>query len=137
MRGHQDFTAASSRLHGDGWALVGDAAVFIDPVFSSGVLLGLESAHGLAACVLGHDTHDRWEARVRRASGAFEHAALAWYDASFLTVLFSAAERQDERTRGEIVALLAGDVFDDASTGPVRAAARLTALARHLGRSAS
>ena len=56
MRGLQDFSATSEQFFGDDWALCGDAAVFIDPIFSSGVLLGLEGAAGLSEAILGKTT---------------------------------------------------------------------------------
>jgi flavin-dependent dehydrogenase len=40
----RDWSYMSSRLAGDGWVLVGDAACFIDPLFSSGVHLAMSSA---------------------------------------------------------------------------------------------
>jgi flavin-dependent dehydrogenase len=130
MRGLQDFSATAERWHGDGWALCGDAAVFIDPVFSSGVLLGLECAAGLADALLGRTTLDAWQATIVRASKAFESVALSFYDRSFLTVIF--AEDQDPRIRSEIVALLAGDVVS--SLEPGKMAARLGTIARYLER---
>jgi len=42
----------TSRAYGDGWVLVGDAAFFIDPCFSSGVHLALSSAKEAARCYL-------------------------------------------------------------------------------------
>ena len=45
---YTNYQLVSSRLVGDGWALVGDTAGFIDPVFSSGLLIGLTSAMELA-----------------------------------------------------------------------------------------
>src|SRR5215470_13324180 len=38
-----DFSYRSARLHGDRWLLTGDAAGFIDPIFSSGAFLALFS----------------------------------------------------------------------------------------------
>ncbi|MGB0717606.1 MAG: NAD(P)/FAD-dependent oxidoreductase, partial [Phycisphaerae bacterium] len=38
----RDFTYSSKQVAGDGWVLVGDAYSFIDPVYSSGVLLALK-----------------------------------------------------------------------------------------------
>jgi flavin-dependent dehydrogenase len=68
MRGLQDFSASSDRYFGDGWALCGDAAVFIDPIFSSGVLLGLECAAGLSEAILGQRCWPAtWCGRQRRA----------------------------------------------------------------------
>ncbi len=43
-----DFSYRCKRLVGPGWALTGDAAAFLDPVFSSGVLLAMRSAEKLA-----------------------------------------------------------------------------------------
>ena len=48
---YTNYQLVSSRLVGDGWALVGDTAGFIDPVFSSGLLIGLTSATELAAAI--------------------------------------------------------------------------------------
>ena len=39
--GISDYSAASGKLRGDGYVLVGDAATFLDPVFSTGVFLAL------------------------------------------------------------------------------------------------
>ncbi len=43
VHGISDYSAKSSRLGGDGWVLVGDAATFLDPVFSTGVFLAMSS----------------------------------------------------------------------------------------------
>ena len=53
-----------SKYHGEGWALCGNASEFLDPVFSSGVTLALESASRaakLCARQLGGETVD-WDA---------------------------------------------------------------------------
>jgi flavin-dependent dehydrogenase len=39
--GISDYSTSSARSTGDGWILVGDAATFLDPVFSTGVFLAL------------------------------------------------------------------------------------------------
>jgi len=38
-------------MFGDGWALVGDTAGFIDPVFSSGLFIGMRGAFALADAI--------------------------------------------------------------------------------------
>jgi flavin-dependent dehydrogenase len=48
---YANYHLVSERMVGDGWALVGDTAGFIDPVFSSGLFLGMEGAHLLAAAI--------------------------------------------------------------------------------------
>jgi flavin-dependent dehydrogenase len=49
---YTNYQLVSSRVVGDGWALVGDTAGFIDPVFSSGLFIGMHSAMDLAAAIL-------------------------------------------------------------------------------------
>jgi len=39
-----NFSYQADQMYGDGWLLIGDAYAFIDPVFSSGVFLGMNSA---------------------------------------------------------------------------------------------
>jgi 1H-pyrrole-2-carbonyl-[peptidyl-carrier protein] chlorinase len=44
---------AMDRYAGDGWLMVGDAARFVDPIFSSGVSVAAESARSAAAAIGG------------------------------------------------------------------------------------
>lgn len=46
-----NFSYQADRMYGDGWMLVGDAYAFIDPVFSSGVFLGMQGAEFAAEAV--------------------------------------------------------------------------------------
>ena len=48
----QGYSATVSRVCGPGFHMVGNATEFLDPVFSSGVTLALESAHRGAATLL-------------------------------------------------------------------------------------
>lgn len=54
---HPEYTYISKRLSGDNWALVGDAALFLDPILSQGVTLashyGLMHGYAAAAFILG------------------------------------------------------------------------------------
>ena len=47
----KDWSYTSQRMAGDGWVLVGDAACFVDPLFSSGVHLAMMSGVMAAAYV--------------------------------------------------------------------------------------
>ncbi|MEM9555226.1 MAG: NAD(P)/FAD-dependent oxidoreductase [Acidobacteriota bacterium] len=47
-----DVSAVSRQAAGDGWVLCGDALAFLDPVFSTGVLLALRSGEMVADCVV-------------------------------------------------------------------------------------
>ena len=48
---YTNYQLVSSRVVGDGWALVGDTAGFIDPVFSSGLFIGMHGAFSLAKAI--------------------------------------------------------------------------------------
>lgn len=45
----RDWSYTCQQMHGPGWALVGDAAAFVDPLMSSGVSMAMRAAKGLAA----------------------------------------------------------------------------------------
>lgn len=49
---YTNYQWVSNRLYGDGWVLVGDAAGFVDPVFSSGLFLGMHGATTLADAII-------------------------------------------------------------------------------------
>ncbi|MFI2213274.1 NAD(P)/FAD-dependent oxidoreductase [Streptomyces sp. NPDC020141] len=53
FRTARDWSYHSKRFHGDGWALVGDSAAFVDPLFSTGVALAT-----LAGSVLAQIVHE-------------------------------------------------------------------------------
>jgi flavin-dependent dehydrogenase len=48
---YTNYQLVTSRMVGDGWALVGDTAGFIDPAFSSGLFIGMTSAMDLAEAI--------------------------------------------------------------------------------------
>jgi len=48
---YSNYQLVSSRMVGDGWALAGDTAGFIDPVFSSGLFIGMHGAISLAEAI--------------------------------------------------------------------------------------
>lgn len=48
---YTNYQLVSERMVGDGWALLGDTAGFIDPVFSSGLFLGMQGAWLLADAI--------------------------------------------------------------------------------------
>lgn len=129
------YAAKASRLHGPGFALLGNAAEFLDPVFSSGVTIALQSASLAAAAVdrqLRGEAVD-WQADYSDALGygieTFRAFVTGWYDGSLQEVIFF--PRQDPAIRRMICSVLAGYAWDRANpyTGP-QAHRRLAALAK-------
>src|SRR4029450_10806442 len=61
----RDYSYRSTQVAGDGWVLVGDAFGFLDPLYSSGVLLALKSGELAAeAIVEGLETGNMSAAQV-------------------------------------------------------------------------
>ena len=54
----KDYSYRATKVAGDGWVMIGDAWGFLDPLYSSGVLLALRSGEMAAdAIVEGLDSH--------------------------------------------------------------------------------
>ncbi len=77
VRVESDFNYCHDRLAGPGWLLVGDAAGFVDPLFSIGVFLA-QSAAQLAAYFLGSLDSSMSEERLY---SAYEHHLRSQYEA--------------------------------------------------------
>jgi flavin-dependent dehydrogenase len=92
-----DFSYRNSRLYGDRWLLAGDAAGFIDPIFSSGVFLAVFSGELAADAlheILNHPTKTRklfpvYERKVNRAMDVYLRFINAWYTKEFIEVFSS------------------------------------------------
>jgi halogenation protein CepH len=88
IRVRKDYSYLQERFWRPGMALVGDAACFIDPVFSSGVHLAtysaLLAARSLNSWLRGDLAEDRcfeeFEARYRREYALFHDFLVAFYD---------------------------------------------------------
>ena len=113
-----DFSYRARRMAGDGWVLVGDALGFLDPVYSSGVMLALKSGE-LAADAI-HAALQAGDVSGRRL-GAFapkfvagvqllRQLVYAFYDREFSFGKFTAAHPE---YKDHLVRLLIGDVFND------------------------
>ena len=92
-----DFSYRSARLRGDRWLLAGDAAGFIDPIFSSGVFLAVFSGEQCADVlneVLDHPgkarrLFRRYDRAVHRAMDIYLRFVNAWYTKEFIEVFLS------------------------------------------------
>ena len=112
----QDFSYRTSSGSGDGWVLVGDALGFIDPVYSSGVLLALVSgelageavAAGLSSNDLSGEFLGAWQPDYREGVGSFRSLVYAFYHPDFSIARFLSEYPQ---FRDHVVDILTGNVF--------------------------
>ena len=113
----KDYSYRSKQVAGDGWVLVGDAFGFLDPLYSSGVLLALKSGEQAADAIAdGLDRGDTSAAQLGRWGAAFNagvdrmrRLVCEYYDG----FSFGAMIRQYPEMRGTLTDLLIGDLFDD------------------------
>jgi len=123
-----------SSMHGPGFALLGNAAEFLDPVFSSGVTIAMCSA-SLAARALERqlagdpvDWDAEFERPLRRGVDCFREFVDAWYDGRLQTIFFS--EGHDSAIRGRICSILAGYAWDTGNPFVTETRRRLDVLAQ-------
>jgi flavin-dependent dehydrogenase len=114
VRTISDWSYRSRELAGDRWILVGDAGAFIDPVFSTGVQLGLSAAFDAANCVdtaLATRRFERarfvgYERRMRRLVGTYTEFVKGFYTPEVGELLLHPTDKLG--LRAAITSLLAG-----------------------------
>jgi flavin-dependent dehydrogenase len=96
-----DYSYLHSRHAGDRYVLVGDAGAFLDPIFSTGVLMAMQSGIEAAETV-GRGVRDgdlrahrfsAYERRLVRRYHYFRRFAAGFYDPAFRDLFFSPSSR--------------------------------------------
>lgn len=114
-----NFSYRNQRPGGARFAAVGDAACFLDPVFSSGVTLALRGAVGVADAVgsaLAKDREDdpdlldAHHASMDRAYATFAALIDRFYNTPFAESVFMSRATPSDLRRG-VISVLAGDVW--------------------------
>lgn len=112
-----NFSYTSKQMGGHGYLLVGDAYAFIDPVFSSGVFLAMNSAELGAEVVDGalrnpdreKSLQRNFERRIRRGLKNFSWFIYRFTSPTMRYLFMQPSNRL--RMRQSVISLLAGDVF--------------------------
>lgn len=118
IRTLSDWSYSSERMVGERWLLVGDAATFIDPVFSTGVYLGMAGAFRAAetverALARGHCSrtallpYERW---VKEGVEVYRKFVRGFYRPEFVEVLLHPSDWMG--LRAAVTSLLAGHGLD-------------------------
>ena len=137
FRSIQGYSANVKSLYGRHFALLGNAAEFLDPVFSSGVTIALHSAK-LAADLLAKQleggTAD-WDTEFAEplmiGVDTFRTYVDGWYDFRFQNVVY-APDRSPEISR-MLSSILAGYAWDTENPFVAKSEQRLTALSEWVG----
>jgi flavin-dependent dehydrogenase len=113
----KEYSYKACKAAGDGWVLVGDAFGFLDPLYSSGVLLALTSGQMAADAIAdGLDANDTsesqlrsWEADHRKAMERMRNLVRAFYDG----LNFGQLVRKHPEKKHLITDILIGNLFKD------------------------
>jgi len=112
-----NFSYRTTPAVGDRFVAIGDSVVFVDPIFSTGVYVAMQSAE-LAAAVIAEqfrrgvfraDAFDAYRRRIESGTGLFFRFIDRYYDPSFLDVFLS--PRPPAMLRDAVVTVLAGGAF--------------------------
>ena len=113
----KDYSYRATHCSGDGWVLVGDAHGFLDPLYSSGVLLALKSGQ-MAADAIGEgiasgDTSaaqlGKWNAEFNEGMDRMRRLVVEYYDG----FSFGAFVRKHPDQQGHLTDLLIGNLFNE------------------------
>ncbi len=112
-----DYSYAMRQICGDRFVMIGDAARFVDPIFSSGVSVALNSAR--LACqdiVAAHEAGDFSRSRFATYESIIRNGVRNWYEFISvyyrLNILFTTFV-QDPRYRLGVLGLLQGELYDE------------------------
>jgi flavin-dependent dehydrogenase len=126
------YAANVDKLHGPGYALLGNAGEFLDPVFSSGVTIALRSAHLAAKTLLAQldgeavDWLADYDVPLRKGIDTFRAFVERWYSGKLQDIIFYPA--QTPSIRRMISAILAGYAWDESNPYAAEPVRRLDAL---------
>ena len=117
----KDYSYRATQVAGEGWVLVGDAFGFLDPLYSSGVLLALRSGEMAAdAIVEGFAKGDTSAAQLGKWGPGFNagvdrmrRLVCEYYDG----FSFGKFVKAFPHLRGTVTDLLIGDLFTDRVDG--------------------
>lgn len=116
-----NYAYSCSRMAGPGWVMTGDAYAFVDPIFSSGVYLAMDSAEQAANVVDVALREPAREAALQAAMIKRLNRGLAWFqwfiyrfNTPVMKHLFN-NPRNKWQVEQAVISMLAGDVFDNPS----------------------
>lgn len=112
-----DYSYAMTQIAGDRVVLIGDAARFVDPIFSTGVSIALNSARFAHRDIIGSlESGNFTQGAFAEYVDTISRGTKNWYE--FITVYYRlnvlfTAFIIDERYRLDVLKLLQGDVYDE------------------------
>ncbi|XZG71012.1 NAD(P)/FAD-dependent oxidoreductase [Chitinibacteraceae bacterium HSL-7] len=132
VRSLTGYSANVTSLWGRGFALLGNAGEFLDPVFSSGVTIAVKSADLAVSALMRQRAGAAvdWEADyarpLKKGVDTFRAFVTAWYDGRFQNILFH--PDKNPAIERMISSILAGYAWDEANPFVAQPARRLASV---------
>jgi 1H-pyrrole-2-carbonyl-[peptidyl-carrier protein] chlorinase len=119
MKDEGDYSYAMKQICGDRFILLGDAGRFVDPIFSTGVSIALNSARFAQRDVLpalekndfSRESFSTFETTLRRGTKNWYDFITVYYRLNILFTYFV----NEPKYRLDVLKLLQGDVYDEAA----------------------
>ncbi len=113
----KNYSKSVKQLYGKGYALTGNSAEFLDPVFSSGVTFATESALMASKLITKElngevvDWEEEYTGYIMKGVNVFASYVKEWYTGNLQTLFFHRPENPE--IKRQICAVLAGYVWDE------------------------
>jgi len=117
---YQNYQLISDRMYGPGWAAIGDAAGFIDPVFSTGLYLAMKSAFELMKAIDG-GSMERYEAGRHWEMKMWQRVIDSWYNGKLFNLYRAGRKHENNllgrrisrRVRKRLLRIFTGQAVDE------------------------
>ncbi|KAF3984228.1 MAG: NAD(P)/FAD-dependent oxidoreductase [Methylococcales symbiont of Hymedesmia sp. n. MRB-2018] len=80
-----NYQSISDKLSGENWVMLGDSGGFVDPIFSSGMLIAMDSAFKLAETIINDTPLSEYESVIKQHLEAWFEIASYYYDGRLMT----------------------------------------------------
>ncbi len=127
------FARTVERTYGPGFAMIGNAGGFLDPIFSSGLTIALKGASVAAPLIEKElagspvDWQNEFHIPLMKGVDAFRHFVNGWYSHDLQDIIFY--ESPDPETKRKICSILAGYAWDETNPYNQHTGRRLATLA--------
>lgn len=120
---YQNYQLISEKMYGPGWVMAGDAAGFLDPIFSTGLYLGMKGAFEIAKAIESGSPNamQRYEKRLKWELRMWQRVIDSWYNGRLFN-LYRAGQklkngligrRLSRRVQKRLLRIFSGQAVDD------------------------
>jgi flavin-dependent dehydrogenase len=120
---YNNYQIISEKMYGPGWAAIGDAAGFIDPVFSTGVYLGMKGAFEMFKAIESNDSNAmrKYEAGRHWELKMWQSVINSWYSGRLFNLYRAGQKHKDSllgkrisrRVQKRLLRIFTGAAVDD------------------------